>query len=54
MRDCVLLVAGAGPGRAAALSVGAAVRIGAAALLPDNEGEPAGAILMHSAITRRG
>jgi len=39
---------------AAALSVGAALGIGAAALLVRREGEPAGAILMHSVITPAG
>ena len=39
---------------AAALSVGAALGIGAAALLVRSEGEPAGAILMHSVITPAG
>jgi hypothetical protein len=39
---------------AAALSVGAAAGIGAAALVASGEGEPAGAILMHSVITPTG
>ena len=39
---------------AGALSVGAAAGIGAAALLASGEGEPAGAILMHSLITPAG
>ena len=39
---------------AVALSVGVAVGIGAAALLARGEGEPAGAILMHSVITPAG
>jgi hypothetical protein len=39
---------------AAALSVGAALGIGAAALLVRSEGEPASAILMHSVITPAG
>jgi len=54
-RDCVLFVAvESGWLCAAALSVGTAVGIGAAALLASSEGEPAGAILMHSVITRAG
>ena len=54
-RQCVLFVAvESGWLCAAALSVGAAVGIGAAALLAYGEGEPAGAILMHSVITRAG
>jgi hypothetical protein len=54
-RHCVLFVATeSGWLCAAALSVGAAVGIGAAALLASSEGEPAGAILMHSVITRAG
>jgi hypothetical protein len=54
-RHCVLfIVAESGWLCAAALSVGAAVGIGAAALLAGSEGEPAGAILMHSVITRAG
>jgi hypothetical protein len=54
-RQCVLFVAvESGWLCAAALSVGAAVGIGAAALLASSEGEPAGAILMHSVITRTG
>jgi hypothetical protein len=52
---CVLFVAvESGWLCAAALSVGAAVGIGAAALLASGEGEPAGAILMHSLITPAG
>jgi hypothetical protein len=51
-RHCVLfLAAESGWLCAAALSVGAAVGIGAAALLARSEAEPAGAILMHSVIT---
>ena len=51
-RQCVLFVAvESGWLSAAALSVGAAAGIGAAALLASGEGEPAGAILMHSVIT---
>jgi hypothetical protein len=54
-RHCVLFVAAeSGWLCAAALSVGAAVGIGAAALLASSEGEPAGAIVMHSVITRAG
>jgi hypothetical protein len=54
-RHCVLFVATeSGWLCLAALSVGAAVGIGAAALLAGSEGEPAGAILMHSVITRAG
>jgi hypothetical protein len=54
-RHCVLFVAAeSGWLCAAALSVGAAVGIGAAALLARGEGEPAGAILMHSVITPAG
>ena len=54
-RHCVLFVAvESGWLCAAALSVGAAVGIGAAALLASSEGEPAGAILMHSVITPAG
>jgi hypothetical protein len=54
-RHCVLFVAvESGWLCAAALSVGAAVGIGAAALLARGEGEPAGAILMHSVITPAG
>jgi hypothetical protein len=54
-RHCVLFVAvESGWLCAAALSVGAAVGIGAAALLARSEGEPAGAILMHSVITPAG
>ena len=49
---CVLFVAvESGWLCAAALSVGAAIGIGAAALLARGEGEPAGAILTHSVIT---
>jgi hypothetical protein len=39
---------------AVALSVGAVAGIGAAALLASSQGEPVGAILMHSVITRAG
>ena len=54
-RHCVLFVAAeSGWLCAAALSVGAAVGIGAAALLARGEGEPAGAILTHSVITPQG
>jgi len=54
-RHCVLFVAAeSGWLCAAALSVGAAVGIGAAGLLASSEGEPAGAILTHSVITRAG
>jgi hypothetical protein len=54
-RHCVLFVAvESGWLCAAALSVGAAVGIGAAALLARGEGEPTGAILMHSVITPAG
>ena len=54
-RHCVLfVVVESGWLCAAALSVGAAVGIGAAALLAGSEGEPAGAILTHSVITRAG
>jgi hypothetical protein len=54
-RHCVLFVAvESGWLCAAALSVGAAVGIGAAALLASSEGEPAGPILEHSVITRAG
>jgi hypothetical protein len=54
-RQCVLFVAAeSGWLCAAALSVGAAVGIGAAALLASSEGEPAGAILTHSVITWAG
>jgi len=54
-RQCVLFVAvESGWLCAAALSVGAAVGIGAAALLASSQGEPAGAILTHSVITRAG
>jgi hypothetical protein len=52
---CVLFVAvESGWLCAAALSAGAAVGIGAAALLARGEEEPAGAILMHSVITPAG
>ena len=52
---CVMFVAvEAGWLCAVALSVGAAAGIGAAALLASGEGEPAGAILMHSLITPAG
>jgi hypothetical protein len=52
---CVMFVAAeSGWLCAAALSVGAAAGIGAAALLASGEGEPAGAILMHSLITPAG
>jgi hypothetical protein len=51
-RHCFLFVAAeCGWLCAVALSVGVAVGIGAAALLARGEGEPAGAILMHSVIT---
>jgi hypothetical protein len=54
-RHCFLFVAAeCGWLCAIALSVGAAVGIGAAALLASGEGEPAGAILMHSVITPAG
>jgi len=54
-RHCVLFVAAeSGWLCAAALSLGAAVGIGAAALLASSQGEPAGAILVHSVITRAG
>jgi hypothetical protein len=54
-RHCVMFVAvESGWLCAAALSVGAAVGIGGAALLARAEGEPAGAILMHSVITPAG
>jgi hypothetical protein len=54
-RDCVLFVATeSGWLCAAALSVGAAAGIGAAALLASSQGEPAGAILTHSLITPAG
>ena len=54
-RHCVLFVAAeCGWLCAVALSVGVAVGIGAAALLARGEGEPAGAILMHSVITPAG
>ncbi len=53
--QCVLFVAAeCGWLSAAALSVGAAAGIGAAALLASSEGEPAGAILTHSVITPAG
>ena len=54
-RHCFLFVAAeCGWLCAVALSVGVAVGIGAAALLARGEGEPAGAILMHSVITPAG
>jgi len=54
-RHCILFVAvESGWLCAAALTVGAAMGIGAAALLASGGGEPAGAILMHSVITPRG
>ena len=54
-RHCVMFVAvESGWLCAVALSVGAAAGIGAAALLASGEGEPAGAILMHSLITPAG
>jgi hypothetical protein len=54
-RHCFLVVAAeCGWLCAIALSVGAAVGIGAAALLASGEGEPVGAILMHSVITPAG
>ncbi len=54
-RHCVLFVATeSGWLCAAALGVGAAAGIGAAALLARAEGEPAGAILTHSLITPAG
>ena len=54
-RHCVLFVAiESGWLCAAALSVGAAGGIGAAALLASSEGEPPGAILTHSLITPAG
>jgi hypothetical protein len=54
-RHCFLFVAAeCGWLCAIALSVGAAVGIGAAALLASGEGEPVGAILMHSVITPAG
>ena len=53
--QCVLFVAiESGWLCAAALSVGAVAGIGAAALLASTQGEPVGAILMHSVITRAG
>jgi hypothetical protein len=53
--QCVLFVAAeSGWLCAAALSVGAVAGIGAAALLASSQGEPVGAILMHSLITRAG
>jgi len=53
--QCVLfVVVESGSLCAAALGVGAAAGIGAAALLARAEGEPAGAIVMHSVITRTG
>jgi hypothetical protein len=52
---CVMLVAvESGWLCAVALGAGAALGIGAAALLANAEGEPAGAILMHSVITPAG
>ena len=54
-RHCFLFVAvESGWLCAAALGVGAALGIGAAALLARGEGEPAGAILLHSVITPAG
>ena len=54
-RHCFLFVAAeCGWLCAVALGVGAAVGIGGAALLARGEGEPAGAILMHSVITPAG
>jgi hypothetical protein len=54
-RHCVLFVAvESGWLCAAALGVGAALGIGTAALLARGEGEPAGAILLHSVITPAG
>jgi hypothetical protein len=54
-RHCFLFVAAeCGWLCAVALSVGVAVGAGAAALLARGEGEPAGAILMHSVITPAG
>ncbi|HEX4671569.1 MAG TPA: hypothetical protein VH279_04845 [Solirubrobacteraceae bacterium] len=54
-RHCFLFVAAeCGWLCAVALSVGAVVGTGAAALLARGEGEPAGAILMHSVITPAG
>lgn len=54
-RHCVLfVVAESGWLCAAALSAGAVVGIGAAALLASSQEEPAGAILTHSVITRAG
>ncbi len=54
-RHCVLFVmAESGWLCAAALSLGAAAGIGAAALLARTEGEPAGAILTHSVLTPAG
>ena len=53
--QCVLFVATeSGWLCAAALSVGAVAGIGAAALLASSQGEPVGAILTHSVITRTG
>jgi hypothetical protein len=53
--QCALFVAAeSGWLCAAALGVGAAAGIGAAALLAKAEGEPAGAIVLHSVITRAG
>jgi hypothetical protein len=55
VRHCVLFVAAeSGWLCAAALSAGAAAGAGAAALLASSEGEPAGAILTHSVLTRAG
>ena len=54
-RQCVLFVAAeSGWLCAVALGAGAAVGIGAAALLASSQGEPAGAILTHSVITPAG
>ena len=54
-RHCVLFVAmESGSLCAAALGVGAAAGTGAAAVLARAEGEPAGAIVMHSVINRAG
>ena len=53
--QCVLFVAAeSGWLCAAALSIGAVAGIGAAALLASSQGEPVGAILTHSVITRAG
>ncbi len=55
MHHCALFVAvESGWLCAAALGAGAAVGIGGAALLANGQGEPAGAILMHSVITPAG